>query len=106
MQEGNTKILTAAQVRELAAASAASGLDRQPAASVLDRLSEETFHIAILSEWNHRRSEKDDAPVYHRVKLLLRTGRSAVGGWLDITDENWQPLPDRDAVLAEVRSQA
>jgi hypothetical protein len=101
------KILTTVQVRELAAAAKAAGFDRYPSDSVLEHLADGTFQIAVMSIWNNVRTSHPDDTMHHRVRLALRTtgSRGPVPGWLDITDEDWAALPDRDAVLAEVRSQ-
>ena len=107
MHEGTMKILTAAQVRELSAAAKVAGFDRYPPDSVLDNLEDATFQIAVLSGWHNVRTAHPNDPLHHRVKLALRTtgSRGPVPGWLDIADADWAALPDRDTVLAEVRSQ-
>ena len=92
------KILTTAQVRELAAAAQQHDFNRQLAPGALDRLDDDKYHIATLVLFWHDRGNGD--PLHHRVRLLLgmRDRHEPREAWLDVTDEDWAPLPDADSV--------
>jgi hypothetical protein len=103
--EGEFKLLSAAQVRELAANAVKNGFSRQIDPAKLDKLNEDTYTIAALMT---PAAGGPDAPIlYHRARLIIRlNGRSDPWRtYLEVSDEDWAPLPDAEAVRAAIRAQ-